>query len=352
MLKDVNRPIDSAGHRGYNENETDRPRKAVSVSVNGIHMDGAAPARSVFVGIDGGGTKTSLCAFVRDAEGKLKLTASSVSEGINYNTVGVPCAVSRVLAGMEALGLPPGALAAVGIGDPSCDVEAVSRSGQAFLSALTEALGVPVILKSDAYMTLYALTGGVCPGVLTISGTGAIAIGEDASHRISVAGGWGQLTGDEGSGHYVGLSGIKAALRAFDGIAPATALLPALCRVCGVSDPRALIHVFYDPDRPFAASDFATVVAACAEEGDAVSLEILRRAAAFLADYTAALLDRTQAALVGAYGSVLTRNGIVRAEFERILKERYPGVTVREPSLSPEEAAARLAADTYPPHLS
>ena len=299
------------------------------------------------VGADGGGTKTSLVLYAVAADGTLCRAADARGGSMNYNHIGVEQSVANVVGGLRAVcaaaGIEPEQVSAVGIGDPSCDIETTGPAGDAFRSSLCAALRVPVLLKSDAYVTLYALTRGECPGVLTISGTGAICIGEDSAHRLTVAGGWGQLTGDEGSGYYIGLSGLKAAARASDGIAPSTSLLPAALERFGVTDARDMIGVLYDPARTFSPAAFAETVDACARAGDAVALGILDRTAAYLACYTASVVRRTGATFVGVYGSVLTRNIIVRTAFEEKLKKVCPGVTVCEPSLSPEEAAARLA---------
>lgn len=302
------------------------------------------------VGVDGGGTKTSLMLFSTDPDGRFDCLSRAACAGMNYNHTGVEQAVTAVTDGLRRLcadaGITPDALSAVGIGDPSCDVETAGPAGDAFRARLCDGLRVPVLLKSDAYVTLYALTRGRGPGVLTISGTGAICIGEDADRHLFVAGGWGQLTGDEGSGHYIGLCGLKAALRAADGVAPGTSLLPAVLDRFGVRDARGLIGVLYDPARPAEPAALAPLVDACAQAGDAVAQGILEKAADWLAGYTLSVIRRTGAKLVGVHGSVLKHNRIVRAAFEERVRAAFPDVTICEPSLSPEEAAARLAVDS------
>ena len=90
-------------------------------------------------------------------------------------------------------------------------------------------------------------------------------------------------------------------------------------------------------------ASFAATVAACAEGGDTVAQSILLRAAAFLSAYTCRLLALSGASLVGVYGSVICQNATVRGEFERLVKARYPGVRICEPTVLPEAAAADYA---------
>lgn len=292
-----------------------------------------------FVGVDGGGTKTALVALTPDGQ----TVASVVCGPLNYNFIGLDAALANLQTGVAALGLPVGSIAAVGIGDPSIDDASESPVALEFATHAAAVLGAPVYVRSDAYITLFALTGGKKAGVLIISGTGAMAIGEDTSGEVSVAGGWGRLTGDEGSGYYIGREGICAALRASDGVAPATCLTDAALTHFGVNSPRDLIPVFYGESEPDIAG-FSRCVAECAEKGDAVAEKILLDAAEYLVGYASVLLERTHAEVLGVWGSVLCKNSTVRGAFEKGIRERCPHVTVCEPAISAERAAALYAA--------
>ena len=298
----------------------------------------------IYIGVDGGGSKTALAAY---EDGRL-LARTRVG-AINYNFIGVQAATENLLEGVAALHLPRERIAAIGIGDPSIDdtvpASDSTPTGQ-FIAAVSRALGVPVYLRSDAYMTLFGRTGGRECAVLMLSGTGAMGIAGDTDGTVWVAGGWGRLTGDEGSGYYIASEGIRAALQTFDGIAPDTALCAAVLQHFGTDEPRELIGVFYGEDEVDIAS-FATAVDACARAGDAVARKILLRAASYLAAYTCKLLRKSGATLVGVYGSVLCQNAIVRAEFERLVGEQYPDVRICEPTVLPEAAAADYAQKSH-----
>ena len=291
-----------------------------------------------YIGVDGGGTKTALAAF--DESGAQ--VAESLSGPMNYNFTGIPESLDNLKRGIAALGLTDGSIAAVGIGDPSIDDHPNTAVAREFLAMCERELSVPVYIRSDAYMSLFALTEGRERGVLVISGTGAIALGEDGDGRIHVAGGWGRISDDEGSGYFIGISGIRAALRCADGIAERTALLPAALEYFCKKEPRELVEAFYGDAEPDIAG-FSRKVAECAESGDAVAREILSSAASYLASYAGALIERCGARLVGVYGSVLCKNKIVRDGFESILRARFGEITVREPLVSAQYAAAAYA---------
>ncbi|MBO5930925.1 MAG: hypothetical protein J6Q70_01660 [Clostridia bacterium] len=291
------------------------------------------------VGVDGGGTKTALVAAT--AEGKE--IASAVCGPLNYNFIGLEKALENLAQGIKLLGLPGGSIAAIGIGDPSIDDQSESPMAKEFANRAGKLLHAPVYVRSDAYMTLFALTGGKKPGVLIISGTGSMAIGETREGEILVSGGWGRITGDEGSGYYIGREGICAALRAADAVAPKTALTDAAISHFGVSAPRELISVFYGEVEPDVAG-FSRCVAKCAEDGDKIAQNILFDAAAHLSRYATVLLEKCHADLLGVWGSVLCKNDIVRKAFENGIKEKFPHIQICEPAISAELAAALYAA--------
>lgn len=295
-----------------------------------------------YVGVDGGGTKTAIVACDRSGA----VVASSVSGPLNYNFIGVDEAVKNLKKGILSLGLQTESIAAVGIGDPSIDDEAESKKARLFCSRAFELLGVPIYVRSDAYMTLFALTKGEGRGVLVISGTGAMAIGEDEGGRTRVAGGWGRLSDDEGSGYYIGISGIRASLRSADGIASDTLLLNEALNFYGCRRPRELIDVFYGEDEPNIAG-FSKAVSVCAEKGDPIAREILLSAARFLADYAEALMKKCNTERVGVYGSVLCKDKVVRGEFERLLRSRFEDVSIEEPSIDAQRGAALYARINY-----
>ncbi|MDD4774369.1 MAG: BadF/BadG/BcrA/BcrD ATPase family protein, partial [Eubacteriales bacterium] len=179
------------------------------------------------IGADGGGTKTILSAA--DTSGSVLTDASA--GGINYNFIGVERAADNFNAGVKKLGIKPEDIAAIAIGDPSIDDINILPATSAFISELRNKIPLPndckLFIKSDAFMTLYGVTSGET-GVLIISGTGAMGIALDSGGNVHVAGGWGRLTEDEGSGYYIAINGMKAALRYHDGIGQHTLLYKAM----------------------------------------------------------------------------------------------------------------------------
>jgi N-acetylglucosamine kinase-like BadF-type ATPase len=138
------------------------------------------------------------------------------------------------------------------------------------------------VVCSDAVIAhAGALAGG--PGITLVAGTGAVAFGIDPSGRAVQVDGWGPQLGDTGSGGWIGLAGLRAALRDQDGRGPATALgQAASLRFGDLSGlPAQLASQPANPAQ-FAAT-FAPDVARHAGAGDPVAGEIIAEAAEQLA---------------------------------------------------------------------
>lgn len=299
------------------------------------------------IGIDGGGTKTSVKVFSTNGE----FIAKTVTGGTNYNFDGIDAAVGNLVSAINSL-CPDAEELYIGFGDSSIDENSENSRTEKFSIRLLEKLNkrIHIYIRSDAFMALYGHTRGG-EGVMMISGTGAMGLACDKNGQLYTVGGWGRLTGDEGSAYYIALSGIKAALRAYDGIGSATSLTELLPQHFNRDKMRELIDVFYATPPPEIAP-FAQVVSEQAKLGDAVSLSILHKAADFLAGYTKQLIGKLIQAnpfydnkTIGVYGSVLTKDEFVRSEYERLLHIDYPDLRVVVPSVEPENAAAMYVRD-------
>jgi N-acetylglucosamine kinase-like BadF-type ATPase len=79
------------------------------------------------------------------------------------------------------------------------------------------------LVTHDARSLIAAGTDEDC-GIALIAGTGSFAYGINAQGSEQRCGGWGSLLGDEGSGYWLAVQGLKAAVKAVDGRGPETVL--------------------------------------------------------------------------------------------------------------------------------
>ncbi|MQA85565.1 MAG: ATPase [Streptosporangiales bacterium] len=186
------------------------------------------------------------------------------------------------------------------------------------------------LVAADDSVTAYLGALGPRPGVVTIAGTGAVALAADGRGHSAHVDGWGCYLGDDGGGYWVGRRGLAAAFRALDGRGGSGALLAALRRREG-ADPRRLPpRLAADPDRVAAVAGFAVEVVAAAADGDATAAAILTEAgeelalAAETAARRAGLVAPVEVALVGRLAAGARP---LVAAFERRLRARRPEIT-------------------------
>jgi N-acetylglucosamine kinase-like BadF-type ATPase len=148
------------------------------------------------------------------------------------------------------------------------------------------------LIVNDALVALVAGAGDR-PGVVIVAGTGSIAYGRDGRGQAARAGGWGYLLGDEGGGFWIGRAALSAVVRAFDGRGPTTMLSDFVLVAMQLTSPTQLIQAVYEHGlHRQAIAGIASVVQRAAAAGDAVSMEILSRAAGELVSAAATVTSR------------------------------------------------------------
>jgi N-acetylglucosamine kinase-like BadF-type ATPase len=131
------------------------------------------------------------------------------------------------------------------------------------------------------------------PGIVVISGGGAVAYGRTALGDSLRVGGWGHLLGDEGSGYWIGLEAIKAALQSWAGIIPKTALETRVMETLRAEDDRQVLSKVYSGSFSEAEiADLVLLVASLASNNDELSDRILDEAAYYLANMAVAVQKR------------------------------------------------------------
>ena len=228
--------------------------------------------RKIYVGADGGGTKTAICAL-GCLPGNQVFSCQGAS--MNYNVIGVEKAAVHFAEAMSRLPMARGMeIAAVAIGDPSIDDLVPSPLTGQFLNRVRQLVPplsmCPIYVASDVYMTLYGMTGGE-PGAIMVSGTGSMGLAQDPKGRLHVVAGWGRLIEGEGSGYFIASRGLRAALRYYEGTGPKTVLLEEMKRYFGIQDPRDFVLRYYADSTAFPdVAGFAKVVGDAAGQDEEI----------------------------------------------------------------------------------
>jgi len=249
-------------------------------------------------GFDGGGTRT-VC-VIADHEGAVLGTGSSGPS--NYITVGLESAQASIRASFKKAQTKAGLkgsrsspdLFDVCLGLAGLDSPAAFRT----MGRAIRGLG---IAKNSIVVNdwLTALVGAFVdkPGVVLIAGTGCVAAGQGAAasgkQGVVRVGGWGNVVDDRGSAYDIGRGALYAAMRAYDGRGPETALLAALMRRLSVKEPQGIIERVYAKGMtPTEVASLASLVSEAASIGDEVSIRILRERGRLLAELVVTVASR------------------------------------------------------------
>jgi N-acetylglucosamine kinase-like BadF-type ATPase len=180
--------------------------------------------------IDGGGSKTLLQIIDHNARVVFftknnAITDATEAPGSNINTVGKDGLRATLQKLFDGIVIDNHDLKKL---LPTCDVIAgmagiTNPESKKIVAQVFQEFGIKkekMMLLPDAELNLQLIEGD---GIMLIAGTGSICLGKK-NNTVYRVGGLGRILGDEGSGYYIGLQAIKAALAAEYGWGPATSL--------------------------------------------------------------------------------------------------------------------------------
>jgi len=308
-----------------------------------------------FLGIDGGGTRTT--AWLADEAGAVRARATAGPSN--------PLKVGFAAAQRELLRAARAAVAAVPrLRDRRAMAASTRRNSGIFLDAVCAGLAgvdrpqvhrpllawlrkaIPArhhLLTVDAALTLRAALGDA-PGIIVIAGTGSIAYGQDEQGHILRAGGWGIPFDDLGSGYDLGRKAIAASLQDYDGRGLHTLLTRKICRVLGLENITQVVMKPLPQDR--IAALFPLVLEA-ARRGDEVARRLCYQAGMDLSDLTFTVIRqfgwRKRHFRVFCAGGVFKSSATIRAAFKGFVRSSAPRAEVHLLRREPVEGALELA---------
>lgn len=292
-------------------------------------------ACGLIIGVDGGGSHTVAVA----ASGDGTVLASARGAGINYYKIGMNRARENLYRVVEELKATCGGdYDALCIGMSALDAEATAEAVRDFAGDLFPPEKID--MQSDAYIALVGFTLGK-PGMIVICGTGSILMLLDEKGECHVRGGWGHLLFDAGSAYALARDGLCAAIDAWEGLAPGTALCEEALRCFALQSPRALMERLYVPDcMPNQIAQFARNVLSQMNHGDMTATAIVNRHIEHIVKQAASLLARhPHVRQVGLHGGIFLHHASVRDSFSQLLRERIGGISVQLPMFPPEVGA-------------
>jgi N-acetylglucosamine kinase-like BadF-type ATPase len=294
------------------------------------------------LGIDAGGTKT--VALLADGDGRI--LGEGLAGAANLQTEG-ELEVEKILhtvieRATDGRHLQPAAVCLGMAGVDRQDDAVIIRDVMRRLGFRTNAL-----IVNDALIALVA-GAGASPGVVVISGTGAIAYGVSRHGVAARAGGWGPTLGDEGSGYWIGRRALAAVMRDVDGRGPQTDLTALVLRHLCLARPEALVaEVYHQSQARRTIAALGSVVDAAREDGDPVAIDIMSHAADELALAASSVISRLD--MRGEQFPILLSGGMLKgsawlsAAVRLRMAEVAPRAQVGPLTHEPAVGAVRLA---------
>ena len=189
------------------------------------------------------------------------------------------------------------------------------------------------------------------PGCIVQCGTGTSAEGRWSSGVRVRRGGWGPVVGDEGSGTMIALEGLRAVVRAAEGLGRLTALTDTMLAAAGLRQVQGIKEFLY---RPFISrarlAALCPAVVEAANGGDAVAQEILTDAGHALAELAAAVLLAPEAPgpdiPTAFFGGVVQHVPQVYDACVEHLRNRVPETDVQHTPLHAVDGAIAVAFQT------
>lgn len=283
----------------------------------------------LFLGIDGGGTKTEFLLVSADGYVQKRL----VKGGCNPNDIGYAKMIPLLLDGIGMFLKEYPSIKAV-----FCGIAGISTGDYA--KRLHDELKkrypkINVQVKNDSF-NLFALHDEADMAV--ISGTGSVVFVKDGDIYKRI-GGWGYLLDGAGSAYDIGRDALREALRQEDMKESPSMMSRMLYKKLNTDTVWNHINTVYNEGKPYIAG-LASVVFESYRQGDSQAWEIIDRNARALAE-----LINTGVRLYGAKPLAIASGGLFE-HYGDIMTEhigKYSNVTLKTSELPPIYGACRSA---------
>ena len=302
--------------------------------------------RKLFLGIDGGGTKTHF--VVVDSDGNP--LAAHEGPGSYHVELGIEGLRQVLFDGMAAV-LAQAAIDASALTYAFFGLPAYGEDSEA--QPLLDDIPAPLLghrryrCGNDMICAWAGSLGGEA-GINIVAGTGSIGYGERRG-RSARAGGWGEIFGDEGSAYWIAVQALNVFSRMSDGRlarGPLHGILRAELEV--VADLEICARVLNAHSRERIAA-MAPLVARAARQGDIGAMRIFDEAARELAELVEAvrralLFEPDEPVPVSYSGGVFEAGTLILDPLRRHLAYQSASYKFRPPMLTPSLGAAIYAA--------
>jgi len=205
-----------------------------------------------YFGVDGGGTKTAVCAASYNGLEVFGTVTGSAA----WREYGIDTVIGNIKKEIESL-VPNEdvQISGIAMGLP-CFGESIDGDRELTEAAETAFPDTPLYLANDVEVG-WAGALGLSSGINIVAGTGAIAFGKDEHGKMARCGGWSEFFGDEGSAYWMGRKVMELFSKQSDGRMPKDSLYDIIRSEFSLKDDFEfidIIHNDYIPHRDTVAS--------------------------------------------------------------------------------------------------
>jgi len=302
-------------------------------------------SHQLYLGVDGGGTKTQI-SIMNEAR---EVRCEGFAGPSNPLRVGVETAVTNIAKAINQAcdrdGVSRGDIVAATLG-----LAGVRRADlkSSVRESFIKRVGIRrVEVVTDAEIALYATTQGK-PGLVVIAGTGSVCLGKNEKGQMAISGGWGPLAGDEGGGVGIAQQALHNIAKASDGRGVPTLLSQRASEYFRASGPENLIVAIYSPQVDNSRiAGFARLVVETAQDGDEIAIEILNDAGYELGLAACAVIEKLKlekrTVPIGCVGSIFNAGVLLTEPMLEKVRTCAPKAFLTEPAMPPSHAAALMA---------
>lgn len=299
-----------------------------------------------FLGIDGGGSKTSVvCVNEAGSEvgqgsaGPTNLTSTSVGAASLNLREGVRQALENLPQDKSVVKLVMGLAGMDSASEHDVAIEVFTKIIQPFGIEQFELVNDSVIALEN---------GSSSPNAFVlISGTGSNCHGRNTQGKTAKAGGMDYLLADQGSGYAIGRQVLLAAVKSYDGRGKKTVLEQLVCQHFGLSDCSAMKAAVYQPPlNKFEIGQFATLCRQAVDSKDEVATAIFDEAVDELLAHISSVLrqlDLESTPTEGVLSGSVLDIPYIREKLIKLSAEHWPQVSLSTPTQPPVWGAVKLA---------
>lgn len=288
-----------------------------------------------FIGIDSGATDTEVI-IVND---KGRVESLKKYKPVNYNLLGFvkSAQLLNIIIKDSLKNIPRKNLFYIAACVSGAGIEKERKKLQHFLSEKFNTGNIKIYPDTAAaFASVFSPDDTNC-GVL-IAGTGSVLYFRKRKGDFLKIGGWGRHIGDEGSGFWIAREALGKVTQCYDNRMKKTFLAEMIEKKFSIN-PRNIIKKIYHNN--FEVSKIAGIVFSCAEKGDRLSQNIIKKAAEQISHHFIPL--KNIHAVIALCGSLFSQEKLLEIYIKEIAREKYPKIKFVKPKNKPVWGAVKLA---------